>query len=74
MTEGVACAHPKAVVAFKKLPHDPRHMKTSEALQFLEFIQAHQKEHPDNIFKFHHWIDENKNLQESMEGKYDADG
>ncbi|KIK72271.1 hypothetical protein PAXRUDRAFT_22185 [Paxillus rubicundulus Ve08.2h10] len=44
-------------------------MKTSEALQFLEFIQARQKEHPDNVFKFHHWIDENGDLQESMEDK-----
>ncbi|KIK72560.1 hypothetical protein PAXRUDRAFT_180441 [Paxillus rubicundulus Ve08.2h10] len=51
---------------------DPSHMKTSEALQFLEFIQACQKEHPDNIFKFHHWIDENGDLQESMEDKDDA--
>ncbi|KIK77820.1 hypothetical protein PAXRUDRAFT_17249, partial [Paxillus rubicundulus Ve08.2h10] len=48
---------------------DPSHMKTSEALQFLEFIQAHQKEHPDDVFKFHHWIDENGDLQESMEDK-----
>ncbi|KIJ10063.1 hypothetical protein PAXINDRAFT_16909 [Paxillus involutus ATCC 200175] len=83
---GVACAHPKAVAPFKKLPQfidemvasehlppdfqlsgDPSHMKTSEALQFLEFIQARQKEHPDDVFKFHHWIDENRDLQESME-------
>ncbi|KAF8835539.1 hypothetical protein BDN67DRAFT_1015473 [Paxillus ammoniavirescens] len=66
---GVACACPKAVAPFKKLPQsinemvasehlppdfqlsgDPSHMKTSEALQFLEFIQVHQKEHPDDIF------------------------
>ncbi|KIK71757.1 hypothetical protein PAXRUDRAFT_22874 [Paxillus rubicundulus Ve08.2h10] len=51
---------------------DPSHMKTSEALQFLEFIQAHQKEHPEDVFKFHHWIDENRDLQESMEDKDDA--
>jgi hypothetical protein len=91
MTAGVACACPKAVAPFKKLPQfidemvasehlppdfqlsgDPSHMKTSEALQFLEFIQARQKEHPDDIFKFHHWIDENGDLQESMEDENDA--
>ncbi|KAF8834801.1 hypothetical protein BDN67DRAFT_985059 [Paxillus ammoniavirescens] len=87
----VACACPKAVAPFKKLPQfidemvasehlppdfqlssDPSHMKTSEALQFLEFIQARQKEHPDDIFKFHHWIDENGDLQESMEDEDDT--
>ncbi|KIJ08694.1 hypothetical protein PAXINDRAFT_18189 [Paxillus involutus ATCC 200175] len=87
----VACARPKAVAPFKKLPQfidemvasehlppdfqlsgDPSHMKTSEALQFLEFIQARQKEHPDDIFKFHHWIDENGDLQESMEDENNA--
>ncbi|KIK74903.1 hypothetical protein PAXRUDRAFT_19434 [Paxillus rubicundulus Ve08.2h10] len=87
----VACALPKAVAPFKKLPQfinamvgsehlppdfqfsgDPSHMKTSEALQFLEFIQAHQKEHPHNVFKFHHWIDENGDLQESMEDEDDS--
>ncbi|KIK74611.1 hypothetical protein PAXRUDRAFT_19700 [Paxillus rubicundulus Ve08.2h10] len=52
---------------------DPSHMKTSEALQFLQFIQARQKEHPDNVFKFHHWIDENGDLQESMEDEDDAE-
>ncbi|KIK79200.1 hypothetical protein PAXRUDRAFT_161940 [Paxillus rubicundulus Ve08.2h10] len=86
-----ACAHPKAVAPFKKLPQfinamvgsehlppdfqfsgNPSHMKTSEVLQFLQFIQAHQKEHPDSIFKFHHWIDENGDLQESMEDENDA--
>ncbi|KIK72676.1 hypothetical protein PAXRUDRAFT_21710 [Paxillus rubicundulus Ve08.2h10] len=51
---------------------DPSHMKTSEALQFLQFIQARQKEHPDNVFKFHHWIDENGDLQESKEDEDDA--
>ncbi|KIK74355.1 hypothetical protein PAXRUDRAFT_19965 [Paxillus rubicundulus Ve08.2h10] len=51
---------------------DPSHMKTSEVLQFLQFIQARQKEHPDDVFKFHHWIDENGDLQESMEDEDDA--
>ncbi|KIK75792.1 hypothetical protein PAXRUDRAFT_18684 [Paxillus rubicundulus Ve08.2h10] len=51
---------------------DPSHMKTSEALQFLELIQACQKEHPEDVFKFHHWIDENGDLQESMEDKDDT--
>ncbi|KIK76353.1 hypothetical protein PAXRUDRAFT_18280 [Paxillus rubicundulus Ve08.2h10] len=88
---GVACACPKAVAPFKKLPQfinvmvgsehlppdfqfsgDPSHMKTSDALQFLEFIQACQKEHPHNVFNFHHWIDENRDLQESMEDEDDA--
>ncbi|KIK71979.1 hypothetical protein PAXRUDRAFT_181510, partial [Paxillus rubicundulus Ve08.2h10] len=92
MAAGVACAHPKAVVPFKKLPQfinvmvgsehlptdfqfsgNPSHMKTSEVLQFLQFIQAHQKEHPDDIFKFHHWIDENGDLQGSMEDEDDAE-
>ncbi|KIK74253.1 hypothetical protein PAXRUDRAFT_20064 [Paxillus rubicundulus Ve08.2h10] len=31
-----------------------------------------QKEHSDDIFKFHHWIDENRDLQESMDHKDDA--
>ncbi|KIK75929.1 hypothetical protein PAXRUDRAFT_18565 [Paxillus rubicundulus Ve08.2h10] len=91
MAAGVACACPKAVVPFKKLPQfinemvasehlppdfqfsgDPSHMKTSEALQFLEFIQVHHKEDPDNVFKFYHWVDENRDLQESMEDEDDA--
>ncbi|KIK71932.1 hypothetical protein PAXRUDRAFT_20457 [Paxillus rubicundulus Ve08.2h10] len=88
---GVACARPKAVAPFKKLPQfinvmvgsdhlppdfqfsgNPSHMKTSEVLQFLQFIQARQKEHPDDIFKFHHWIDENGDLQEYKEDEDDA--
>ncbi|KAF9225443.1 hypothetical protein BS17DRAFT_765988 [Gyrodon lividus] len=87
----VACACPKVVAPFKKLPQhinammesenlpldfqfsgDPSHMRTSEALHFLEFIQGHQKDHPDDIFKFHHWIDENGDLQESVKGESEA--
>ncbi|KIK81628.1 hypothetical protein PAXRUDRAFT_155660, partial [Paxillus rubicundulus Ve08.2h10] len=56
-----------------QLSSNPSHMKTSEALHCSNTIRACQKDHPDNVFKFHHWIDENRDLQESMEGKDDTD-
>ncbi|KIK71722.1 hypothetical protein PAXRUDRAFT_22936 [Paxillus rubicundulus Ve08.2h10] len=31
------------------------------------------KEDPDDVFKFHHWIDKSADLQESLEGKNEAD-
>ncbi|KAF9222865.1 hypothetical protein BS17DRAFT_767613 [Gyrodon lividus] len=60
-----ACAHPKAVAPFKKLPQHINAM-------FLEFIQGRQKDHPNDIFRFHHWIDENGDLQESIKGLSEA--
>ncbi|KAF9220540.1 hypothetical protein BS17DRAFT_769322 [Gyrodon lividus] len=61
LTGRMACAHPKVVAPFKKLP---QHINPYEDFRG----KGCQKDHSDNIFKFHHWIDGNRDLQESFEG------
>ncbi|KAF8137049.1 hypothetical protein EV363DRAFT_1293429 [Boletus edulis] len=42
------------------IPDNPSHLKSQEALHFLEFIQNRQALFPDDIFKFQSWLDQVK--------------
>ena len=42
-------------------------MQKADALQLLEFIQAWQVSHPDDVFQFSHWINDDGKFKEPVE-------
>ena len=50
-----------------QFPDDPSHIQKANALQLLEFIQAWQVSHPDYVFQFSHWINDDGKFKEPVE-------
>ncbi|KAG9309141.1 hypothetical protein JVU11DRAFT_10851 [Chiua virens] len=46
-----------------EFPGDLSHMRKSEATTFLEFIRAWQETHPDDVFRFHQWLNDSGELE-----------
>jgi hypothetical protein len=46
---------------------DPSHLKSDEALRFLEFIRKRQASNPDDIFAFQHRLDRKGNVQDPLD-------
>ncbi|KAG9309018.1 hypothetical protein JVU11DRAFT_11134 [Chiua virens] len=46
-----------------EFPGDLSHMRKSEATTFLEFIRARQETHPDDVFRFHQWLNDSGELE-----------
>ena len=49
-----------------EFPNDPSHMWKMDAIAFLEFIRARQQSHPEDVFAFHHWLNDAGEVQEPV--------
>lgn len=49
-----------------EFPDDPSHMRKAEVTRFLQFIIQRQKTHPDDVFEFHHWLNDDGELQDPV--------
>ena len=49
-----------------EFPDDPSHMWKTDAIAFLEFIQERQRSHPEDVFTFHHWLNDAGEVQEPV--------
>ena len=49
-----------------EFPDDPSHMWKTDAITFLEFIRERQRSHPEDVFAFHHWLNDAGEVQEPV--------
>ena len=49
-----------------EFPDDPSHMWKTDVITFLEFIRERQRSHPEDVFAFHHWLNDAGEVQEPV--------
>lgn len=54
--------------------NDPSHMWLEDVVTFLEFIQECQISDPNNVFRFHHWINDKGLIANPVEAQEGEDG